>query len=68
MTEKAKELLIKMASTYDENQKNYFDSLYYMGFPDSVVNELGACGCIIKQNDIAGTIKLTEFGYAEAKK
>ena len=68
MTDKARELLIKMTSAYDTNQKNDFDSMYYMSFPDTVIDELATYGCIVKQNDIVGTIKLTEFGYAEAKK
>lgn len=68
MTERAKELLIKLASAYDDNKKNDFDITYYIGFPDAVIEELVIGGCIVKQNDIVGTIKLTEFGYAEAKK
>lgn len=68
MTTKAKELLQKMASAYDQNQQNGFDFTFYIGFPETVIDELDVEGCIVKQTDIVGTIKLTEFGYAEAKK
>lgn len=68
MTAKAKELLVKMASQFDSTHKNDFDSLFYFSFPDSVINELESLNCIVKQNDIVGTIKLTPFGYEEAKK
>lgn len=68
MTAKAKELLVKMASHFDSTHKNDFDSLFYFSFPDGVINELDALGYIVKQNDIVGTIKLTTFGYEEAKK
>ena len=68
MTEKAKELLIKLASAYDNSKKNDFDITNYIGFSDTVISELVNNGCIVKQKDIVGTIKLTEFGYTEAKK
>lgn len=68
MTAKAKELLVKMASQFDSTHKNDFDSLFYFSFPDSVINELESLNCIVKQNDIVGTVKLTLFGYEEAKK
>ena len=68
VTERAKELLIKLASAYDNNKKNDFDTTFYIGFPDAVIGELVNDGCVVKQNDIVGTIKLTEFGYAKAKR
>lgn len=68
MTGKAKELLINLASAYDNDKKNAFDFTHYISFPDAVIDELVLAGCIVKQDDIAGTIKLTEFGYSAAKK
>ena len=68
MTDKAKELLSMLVSAYDQGQKNEFDFAVYMGFSDRVIDELVNAGCIVKLNDISATIKLTEFGYAEAKK
>lgn len=68
MTDKAKELLIKMANSFDSAKQDRFDSLYYFSFPDSVIRELEDLGCIVKQNDIVETIKLTPYGYQLAKK
>lgn len=68
MTVKAKELLVKMADSFDSTHNNEFDSLFYFSFPDGVINELDSIGCIVKKNDIIGTIKLTPFGYEVAKK
>lgn len=68
MTAKAKELLVVMASNYDQTKANSLDSFGYIGFPDRIIDELEKDGYIVKQNDIAGTIKLTRAGYEEAKK
>lgn len=68
MTDKALELLQKMASAYDVDQHNDFDSSFYIGFPDTVIRELDIGNYIVMQNNIAGTIQLTEYGYNEAKK
>lgn len=67
MSPRARELLVKLVSSYDSNHKNDFDSLFYYEYPDSVVNELDYWGYIVKQNDIVGTIKLTRAGYDAAK-
>lgn len=68
MTEKAKELLIKLVLDFDSTQKNSFDSMDYIGYSDTVINELADLGCIVAQNDIVGTIQLTSFGYSQSKK
>ncbi|MBE6943836.1 MAG: hypothetical protein E7453_06200 [Ruminococcaceae bacterium] len=68
MTNKARELLQKMASAYDVDHRNDFDSTFYIGFPDAVIRELDIGNYIVKQNDVTGTIKLTDYGYNEAKK
>lgn len=68
MTSMAKELLQKLSSSYDNTRKNDFDFSFYVGYPETVIDELVHEGCIVKQTDIVGTIKLTEFGYDEAKK
>ena len=68
MTDKARELLQKMATAYDVDQCNDFDSTFYIGFPDTVIRELDIGNYIVKQNNVAGSIKLTEYGYNEAKK
>ena len=64
----AKELLSKMASSYDQNHKNSFDVVFYLGTPEYVLDELENAGYIFKQKDIVGTIKLTKSGYEEAKR
>lgn len=68
MTERAKELLALMASEYEKSQENAFDHIFYISFPDNVIRELEADGYIVRCNDIVGTIKLTQFGYNQAKK
>lgn len=68
MTPKAKELLVRMASAFDQNRKRDFDITFYMDVPSSDINELDLMGCIEKKNDIIGTIWLTRAGYEEAKK
>ena len=68
MSPRAKELLVKLVSSYDSNRNNDFDSLFYYDFDDGVINELDYLGYIVKQNDIVGTIKLTQAGYEAAKR
>lgn len=68
MTQKARELLVMMASKYDQTKDGSLGFTDYMSFPDSVINELANVGFIVKRNDIVGTIELTQFGYEEAKK
>lgn len=68
MSNKAKQLLVKLANEYDASGRNSFDSCFYMDFPESVLAELENDGCIIVKNDVIGSIQLTEFGYQEAKK
>ena len=67
MTAKAKELLIMMASKYDQTKDNSLGFIDYMSFPDDVITELAHVGFIVKLNDIVGTIELTQSGYEEAK-
>lgn len=57
-----------MASAYDVDQRNDFDSTFYIGFSDAVIRELDIGNFIVMQNNVAGTIKLTKYGYDEAKK
>lgn len=68
MTDKAKELLQKMASAYDDSQRSSFDSMFYLGYSDKVINELESLECITRKNDIVASIILTKIGYEEAKK
>lgn len=68
MNQQAKELLVRMASAFDEKRQIEFDSLFYWSVPDSIIDQMDDIGYIAKQNDIVGTIKLTPFGYKEAKK
>ena len=68
MSMTAKELLSKMAVSYDQDHKNGFDVMFYIGTPEHVLDELEYDGYISKVNDIIGTIMLTESGYREAKR
>lgn len=68
MTEKAKELLQKMASAFDKERRNSFDSFFYLGYPKSVIEELEDNGYIIAKNDVIASIELTRSGYEEAKR
>lgn len=68
MSMTGKELLSKMAASYDQDQKNGFDVMFYIGTPEHVLDELEYDGYISKVNDIIGTIMLTESGYREAKR
>lgn len=67
MTTKARELLEKMTAEYDKSKTDSFDSMFYIAFPDNVLDELEDCGFIVKQNNILGSISLTDAGYREAK-
>ena len=66
MTEKARELLINMASEYDQHRRSSFDSFFYLRYPESVIDELEENGCITRKNDIIASIILTQSGYEEA--
>lgn len=68
MVQKAKDLLVRMATEFDEKRRTDFDVMFYLGTPDSIIDEMDAIGYIAKQNDIVGTIRLTLFGYEEAKR
>lgn len=68
MTDKAKELLQKMAYEYDKSGRSLFDSMFYLGFSDEVINELESLGYIICKNDVIASIALTKAGYEEANK
>lgn len=68
MTDKAKQLLVKMAQEYDTSKRNSFDSFFCLDFPENVLIELENEGCIVVKNNIIGSIHLTEYGYQEAKK
>ncbi len=68
MTGGAKSLLVKMASEYDNSNRKAFDSIFYLDYPDKVLIELEDNGYIIRENNIAATIKLTKSGYEAAKK
>ncbi len=68
MTNKAKELLVKMANEYDVSGKTSFDSDFYISFSDNILTELANDGYITIVNDVVGSICLTELGYKESKK
>lgn len=68
MSDKAIELLSKMASEYDSSHRQCFDSYFYIGYPDSVLTELENYGYILCKSDVIGSIELTRAGYNEAKK
>ena len=68
MTDKAKELLQKMAYEYDASHRSSFDSMFYLGYADKVINELESLGYIICKNDVIASIELTESGYEESKR
>lgn len=68
MTGGAKSLLVKMASEYDNSNRKTFNSIFYLDYPDNVLIELEDNGYIIRENNIAATIKLTQAGYEAAKK
>lgn len=40
MTDKAKQLLVKMAQEYDSSGRNSFDSFFYLDFPENILIEL----------------------------
>lgn len=66
MTEEAKSFLKKMANEYDRSKKNSFDSMFYASYSNDVLNELQNNGCITIENDVNGTIHLTNIGYDES--
>lgn len=68
MTEKANELLQKMASEVDNGKRSSFDSFFYLGYPKSVIEELEDNGYINVKNDVIASIELTRSGYEEAKR
>ena len=68
MTDKAGQLLKKMASEYDQSHRDEFDSCFYLSYPKSVIDELEENGCITRKNNIIGSIILTPSGYEEATK
>lgn len=68
MSTAGKELLSKMAASYDQDHKNAFNVMFYLGTPEYVLDELENDGYISKVEDIIGTIMLTESGYKEAKR
>ena len=49
MTDKAGQLLKKMASEYDQSHRDEFDSCFYLSYPKSVIDELEENGCIIRK-------------------
>lgn len=66
MTDKARQLLKNMVSEYDQSSRDSFDSCFYLGYPESVIDELEENGCITRKNNIIGSIVLTQSGYEEA--
>ena len=63
MSPEAKELLLKFVSSYQKDDRNNFNFLFYREYSNSVINELISMGCIIKEKDYCGTIRLTYDGY-----
>ena len=63
MTDSAKELLLKIVSSYRENGTNNFNYLFYRDYGYRVIDELAAMRCVAKMNDYASTVKLTYIGY-----
>lgn len=68
MTFGARELLCRMVEAVDQGHRNYFDSCFYIGFPEAVLSELDDAGMIEDLNNIAGGVKLTAEGYTFVKK
>lgn len=68
MTDKARSLLQKMCDEFDRSKRRSFDSMFYMGYPDDVLEELSIYGYIIRKNDVIASIELTADGYAEGKR
>ena len=66
MTDKARQLLKKLASEYDQNHRDEFDSCFYLSYPKPVIDELEENECITRKNNIIGSIILTQSGYEEA--
>lgn len=68
MTDKAKELLVKMANEFDTSGRSSFDSTFYCNVPEKDIVDLENDGCVIIKDDIVGSMYLTDIGYQEAKK
>lgn len=68
MTEQAVQLLKKMVAEFDKSECSSFDSMFYIGYQNSVIKELEDNGYITVKNDITGTIELTRSGYEAAAK
>lgn len=68
MTEKANELLQKMASEVDNGKRSSFDSFFYLGYQKSIIEELEDNGYINVKNDVIASIELTRSGYEETKR
>lgn len=66
MSDRAKQLLLKMSTAIDNGEENSFDSDFYIDTPDCVVAELENAGFIRSKGNISGTIMLTDIGYQEA--
>lgn len=66
MSDKALLLLHKMADEFKKSNRTSFDSMFYMNYPDSVVDELEDNGYIVRKNDIIASIVLTTAGYEKA--
>lgn len=66
MSEEAKSLLKKMANEFDRSKKNSFDSMFYNEYSNNVLKELYDNNCITIEDDVSGTIRLTNNGYNEA--
>nr|WP_308743248.1 hypothetical protein [uncultured Anaerocolumna sp.] len=58
MSSKAEELLSKLKAEYESSQTKYFDSMFYIGYDDSVLIELHNEGYINIVDDVVGSIEL----------
>lgn len=63
MSPEARELLLKFVSSYQKDDINNFNFLFYREYHSCVINELITMGCIVKEKDYCGTIRLTCEGY-----
>ena len=68
MTDKAKELLIKMANEFDISGQSSFDSTFYCNVSEKDIVDLENDGYIVIKDDIVGSMYLTDIGYQKAKK
>lgn len=60
MTEKANKLLNELVSKYNETGKRHFPGSVCLGYSDDVVDELEYNYYISKENDVIGSIVLTD--------